>query len=155
MIIANIHSSDSNIHLFLCLYILVEWESWWLIVANWVSCIFITILTNLYMRITLHRIISRWGLTNTQSNPFLWNWTLHWKASKKSFSSFYEEALELIAETNEPLAVILRDMMTKVNRLDHSQENIIEVLLTHLTSQDSGTLDFTVLMDVINKMKKN
>jgi hypothetical protein len=66
-----------------------------------------------------------------------------------------EEALELIAETNEPLAVILRDMMTKVNRLDHSQENIIEVLLTHLTSQDSGTLDFTVLMDVINKMKKN
>jgi hypothetical protein len=67
-----------------------------------------------------------------------------------------EEALALIAETNEPLAVVLRDLMAKIDRIDHSPETLLEPLLTHLMTQGkASTFDLSVLIDLLNTKRKN
>ena len=66
-----------------------------------------------------------------------------------------EEALTLIAETNEPLSIVLREILTKVDSLDDSQTRILEGLLAHiLTPKDNpASFDLTVLIDLLNNKK--
>jgi hypothetical protein len=64
-----------------------------------------------------------------------------------------EEALNLIAETNEPLSVVLREILTKVDRLDDSQTRILEGIIAHiLTPQGQpSTFDLSAIIELLSK----
>ena len=65
-----------------------------------------------------------------------------------------QEAIEYIRETNEPLAVVLEDLLTKIDRIDHSQANVIEAFINHMISPGSS-IDLSVLVKILEQHKRN
>lgn len=65
-----------------------------------------------------------------------------------------EEALALIAETNEPLAAVLKHIVSRIDQLDKGQSDILEPILAHIISQGS-TLDLTVITKILDKQRGN
>jgi len=60
-------------------------------------------------------------------------------------------AIELIRETNEPLAVALQAIITEQNRIGKSQEKVIEALILHLMAPpgNPSTIDLTFILKTL------
>ena len=67
------------------------------------------------------------------------------------------EALETIKETNEPLYTVLAEMVAKLDRVDRSQETVIEAFIAYIISPEGNPsgIDLTVLMSILNGYKSN
>lgn len=67
------------------------------------------------------------------------------------------EALEAIKETNEPLYVVLSEIVLKLDRVDRSQGSVIEAFIAYIISPEGNQsgIDLTVLMSILNGYKRN
>lgn len=55
------------------------------------------------------------------------------------------EAINLIAETNEPLATVLAELLRKQEVIRKNQEEVVSYLITHILNGQGNTLDLTVI----------
>ena len=67
------------------------------------------------------------------------------------------KALETIRDTNEPLYTVLSEMVAKLDRVDRSQEQVIEAFIAYIISPEGNPsgIDLTVLMSILNGYKSN
>jgi hypothetical protein len=61
-----------------------------------------------------------------------------------------EEAIELISETNEPLAEVLRKLLKDQNQIRHSQEKVMEALILHMMGTDPYKIDLSFLKEILD-----
>jgi hypothetical protein len=61
-----------------------------------------------------------------------------------------EEALDTISETNEPLAILLRQILKDQNQIRHSQVKVIEALILHMMGTDPYKIDITFLKEILD-----
>ena len=68
-----------------------------------------------------------------------------------------KEALEAIREVNEPLAVVLAEIIDRQDQLDHNQTKVLEGLIEHLMTPpgNPSQIDLSFLISILNKHKKN
>jgi hypothetical protein len=67
-----------------------------------------------------------------------------------------EEALNLIAETNEPLYTVLKELMERTERIDHSQAQVIEALIFHIMNPNGpATIDLSEVLKALQQYKSN
>jgi hypothetical protein len=66
-----------------------------------------------------------------------------------------KEAIELIRETNEPLAVILERLLHESERTARAQEGVIEALINHFLTLDGNVMDFSKVIEIISQAKRN
>lgn len=59
------------------------------------------------------------------------------------------EALQAIAETNEPLSTVLAEILNSQEKMRKNQEEVVAYMITHILNGNGGTLDLTFIAQML------